>query len=235
MHEAHEAHADHEGHEGHEGHAGGHAMAMHKGHGGMGHADHMSHHAMMVADFRRRFWVSLVLTLPVLALAPMIQGLFGLREAMRFPGDGYVQFVFASLIFFYGGWPFLKGLFSEWGKKRPGMMTLIALAITVAYAYSSTVVFGLSGKVFFWELATLIDVMLLGHWIEMKSVMGASRALESLVKLMPSEAHKMDRDGGTEDVPVTELKPGDRVLVKPGEKVPIDGLIAEGQDRKSVV
>jgi len=183
----------------------------------------------MVADFRRRFWVSLVLTVPVVILAPMIQEPLGLREAMRFPGDGYVQWALASIIFVYGGWPFLKGLFDELGEKQPGMMTLIGLAITVAYVYSSAVVFGLTGKVFFWELATLIDVMLLGHWIEMKSVMGASKALESLVQLMPSEAHCMTEGGGTQDVPVAELKPGDRVVVKPGEKVPIDGVIVEGR------
>ncbi|MFA5422679.1 MAG: heavy metal translocating P-type ATPase [Phycisphaerae bacterium] len=196
----------------------------HKVHG----HDNTSHHAHMVQDFKRRFWISLVLTVPVLALAPMIQGFLGLRETLRFPGDSYIQWVLATIIFFYGGWPFLKGLYKELKKKNPGMMTLIALAITVAYVYSSAVVFGLTGKVFFWELATLIDVMLLGHWIEMKSVMGASRALESLVQLMPSEAHKVTQSGGTEDVPVSELKPGDRVVVKPGEKIPIDGQITEG-------
>jgi Cu2+-exporting ATPase len=183
----------------------------------------------MVADFRRRFWISAALTIPVLILAPMIQGLLGLREMLRFPGDGYVQWALASIIFVYGGWPFLKGLFDELRKKNPGMMTLIALAITVAYVYSSAVVFGLTGKVFFWELATLIGVMLLGHWIEMKSVMGASKALESLVQLMPSEAHRVTDTGGTEDVPVAELQPGDEVVVKPGEKVPIDGQITEGR------
>ena len=202
----------------------------HEGHAGMGgHAGHMGHHAMMVADFRRRFWVSLALTVPVLVLAPMIQGFLGLRDVLRFPGDGYVQFVLASIIFFYGGRPFFKGIYDELGKRQPGMMTLIALAITVAYVYSSAVVFGLTGEVFFWELATLIDVMLLGHWIEMKSIMGASKALESLVKLMPSEAHKLREDGGTDDVPVSELGPGMRVLVKPGEKVPIDGRIVQGR------
>jgi len=134
-----------------------------------------------------------------------------------------------SVVFIYGGWPFLKGLVEEFREKNPGMMTLIALAVTVAYSYSSAVVFGLEGKVFFWELATLIDVMLLGHWIEMKSVMGASRALESLVELMPSEAHRVTGEAGIEDVPVNELKAGDRVLVKPGEKIPIDGDIVEGR------
>jgi Cu2+-exporting ATPase len=183
----------------------------------------------MAADFRRRFWVSAALTVPVVILSPMIQGLLGLRGALDFPLDSYVQWALASVIFIYGGRPFLKGVFSELRKKNPGMMTLIALAITVAYVYSSAVVWGLSGKVFFWELATLIDVMLLGHWIEMKSVMGASRALESLVELMPSEAHRVTASGGTEDVPVTELQPGDKVVVKPGEKVPIDGRITEGR------
>ena len=188
-----------------------------------------NHHAHMVADFRRRFWVSLVLTVPVLALAPMIQSLLGLREALAFPGDSYVQFAFASIVFFYGGWPFLKGLFAELKKKTPGMMTLIALAIGVAYFYSSAVVFGLPGEVFFWELATLIDIMLLGHWIEMRSVMGASRALEELVLLMPSEAHRLTEDGTIEEVSVADLIHGDRVLVKPGEKIPTDGVIVDGR------
>ncbi|RJP16204.1 MAG: cadmium-translocating P-type ATPase [Candidatus Abyssobacteria bacterium SURF_5] len=182
----------------------------------------------MVADFRRRFWVSLILTIPILFLAEMIQEALGVREQLRFPGDRYVQFVLASIVFFYGGWPFLRGLGEELGEKRPGMMTLIALAITVAYSYSSVVVFGLRGEVFFWELATLIDVMLLGHWIEMRSVMGASGALEELIKIMPADAHVFE-NGGTRDVPVTELKKGMRVLVKPGEKVPIDGVVVEGR------
>ena len=187
------------------------------------------HHAHMVADFRRRFWVSLVLTVPVLILAPMIQRLLGLEEVLAFPGDQFIQFAFATAIFFYGGWPFLRGMFEELRKRAPGMMTLIALAISVAYIYSSVVVFGLPGEVFFWELATLIDIMLLGHWIEMRSVMGASRALEKLVRLMPSEAHVERQDGTIEDVPVSDLVHGNRVLVKPGEKIPTDGVIIEGR------
>ncbi|MCW8828850.1 MAG: ATPase P, partial [Gammaproteobacteria bacterium] len=183
----------------------------------------------MIADFRRRFWFSLLLTLPILALSPMLQSFVGLEEAFAFPGDRYLQFLLATLVFLYGGWPFLKGLAKELGQHEPGMMTLIALAISVAWAYSSAVVFGLQGKVFFWELATLIDVMLVGHWIEMRSVMGASGALEALVKLLPTEAHRLKEDGGTEEVALSELGAGDRVLVKPGEKVPTDGVIIEGE------
>ena len=190
---------------------------------------HQGHHAHMVADFRKRFWISLILTVPILALSPMIQRFLGIEGVLRFRGDMYILFSLSSIVFFYGGYPFLKGLFDELKKKNPGMMTLIAIAITTAYGYSSVVVFGLSGKIFFWELATLIDVMLLGHWIEMKSVMGASRALEELAKLMPSEAHKIMEDGSTKDVPPDELSEGDKILVKPGEKVPADGEIVEGE------
>jgi Cu2+-exporting ATPase len=182
----------------------------------------------MVADFRRRFWVSLILSLPILALAPLLQNLLGVEEAWSFTGDRYLQFVLSSAVFFYGGWPFLTGLVDEIDKKQPGMMTLIGVAISVAYVYSSAVVFGLPGKIFFWEIASLIDIMLLGHWIEMKSVMGASGALEELVKMMPSEAHRITNSNDTEDVPVEELEQGDRILVKPGEKIPTDGNIVDG-------
>jgi Cu2+-exporting ATPase len=183
----------------------------------------------MAADFRKRFWISLVLTVPILALSPMLQTLVGLREAIRFPGDLYVLFGLSSAVFWYGGWPFLKGLFAEIKSRQIGMMTLIAVAIATAYLYSSAVVFGLSGKVFFWELASLIDIMLLGHWIEMKSVMGASKALEELAKLMPSDAHRLLPDGSVEDVPLGELALDDKVLIKPGEKIPADGVIVEGE------
>lgn len=198
------------------------ARGKHEAHGG-----HHDHHAHMVADFRKRFWICLVLSIPVVALAPMIQGLLGLRESLQFPGDSFVQFAFASIVYFYGGWPFLKGLVTELGKRQPGMMTLIALAISVAYFYSSAVVFGVPGEVLFWELTTLIVIMLLGHWIEMKSVLGASAALEKLARLMPAEAHLIG-ESGMQDVLVAELKHGDRVLVKPGEKIPTDGTIVEG-------
>ena len=182
----------------------------------------------MVDDFRHRFWVSLALTVPVLATSEMIQHFLGLRATLAFPGDRYVEFAFASGVYFYGGWPFLTGLVDEVRQRLPGMMTLVALAITVAYVYSALVVFGLPGSVFFWEAATLIDIMLLGHWIEMRSVLGASRALEQLVRLLPAEAHRVRADGAVEEVPIDVLRPGDRVLVKPGEKIPTDGRIVQG-------
>lgn len=195
-----------------------------------GHAHAGGHdHAAMITDFRRRFWISIALTVPILALSPMIQSFLGLEEALAFPGSLYVLFALASAVFFYGGWPFLTGATEEIKSRRPGMMTLIALAITVAYVYSSAVVFGLAGDVFYWELATLIDVMLLGHWIEMRSVLGASGALEALVRLLPATASRMTPSGETEEVPVSALAAGDRVLVRPGGKVPIDGLIVSGR------
>ena len=188
-----------------------------------------THHAHMAADFRKRFWTSLALTVPILVLSPMLQSLVGLDDAISFSGDLYVLFGLSSAVFWYGGWPFLKGLVEELTSRRPGMMTLISVAIATAYIYSSAVVFGLAGKMFFWELASLIDIMLLGHWIEMKSVMGASRALEELAKLMPSDAHKLMPDGSVKDVALSELAVDDRVLIKPGEKIPADGLIVSGE------
>jgi len=182
-----------------------------------------------VDDFRRRFWVSLALTLPVLATSEMIQHFLGLRGAFAFPGDRFLEFAFASAVYFYGGWPFLTGLVAELRKRLPGMMTLVAVAITVAYAYSALVVFGLPGSVFFWETATLIDIMLVGHWIEMRSVLGASRALEQLVRLLPAVAHRLGAGGSIEEVPLDALQPRDRVLVKPGEKIPSDGLVVAGR------
>ncbi|MCR3955501.1 MAG: copper-translocating P-type ATPase [Gudongella sp.] len=192
------------------------------------HENHGEHdHGDMVEDFKRRFFISLVLTLPILALSPMIQGFLGVE--WRFSGDMYILFGLSSVVFFYGGWPFITGAKDELKDRSPGMMMLIALAITIAYGYSSLVVFGWEGKQLFWELATLVDIMLLGHWIEMKSVMGASNALEELVRLMPNEAHRLDEEGNAQDVPLSELKSGDRVLVKPGEKIPVDGIIVEGK------
>ena len=191
------------------------------------HGGHHDHHAMMVEDFKRRFFFSLFLMVPILALSPMIQ--MFLDVDWRFTGDSYLLFALSTVLFFYGGKPFLTGAKDEFKKRSPAMMMLIAFAITVAYIYSSLTVFVLDGNDFFWELATLIVIMLLGHWIEMKSVMGASKALEELVKLMPETAHRILPDGMTEDVPVKKLREGDEVLVKPGENIPIDGLVFDGE------
>jgi Cu2+-exporting ATPase len=193
------------------------------------HKDHGNHHAHMAQDFLKRFWISTALSLPIIALSPMIQGLLGLRESLSFPGDVYVSALLSSIVFFYGGWPFLKGLVNELRNKKPGMMTLIGIAITTAYVYSMLVIFAVEGKIFFWELVTLVDIMLIGHYIEMKSVMSASKALEELAKLMPSEAHLVQEDGSTKEVALEELKKGDRVLIKPGEKIPADGFIVKGK------
>jgi len=190
------------------------------------HHDHETHHRGMIEDFRKRFFISLGLTPFVLVLSPMIQSFLGV--SLDFPGRTLVILLLSTFIYIYGGWPFLTGFAGEAGKRSPGMMTLIALAISVAYFYSTAVVFGLPGKVFFWELVTLVDIMLLGHWIEMRSVLGASRALEELARLMPSEAHVL-RNGQVVEVPLAELSVGEVVLVRPGEKIPGDGVVVKGQ------
>jgi Cu2+-exporting ATPase len=202
-HDEHQEHSDHEDH------------------------DHGDHHEMMAKDFKTRFWISTAVTVPVLALSPMIHEFLGI-EGFSFPGSEWVLLGLSTFIYFYGGWPFLNGLVDEVGDKQPGMMTLIGVAITVAFGYSGAVVLGLEGRVFFWELATLVDLMLAGHWIEMRSVMSASKAVEELAKLVPDEAHLVEEDGSTRDVPVDELEEGDRVLVKPGENVPVDGKVIDG-------
>lgn len=190
-----------------------------------------NHHMKMLTDFKRRFYVSLVLTIPVLLLSETIQGIF--RFKINFPGAIYISFLISSVIFFYGGVPFFKGFVSEMKTKIPGMMTLITLAISIAYVYSVFVVFLLPGKVFFWELATLIDIMLIGHFIEMKSVMGASAALKELARLLPSTAHLVKGDGTIVDRPITQLSVGDVVLVKPGEAIPSDGIVVNGESAVS--
>jgi Cu2+-exporting ATPase len=165
------------------GHEKAHVKEKHvdKGHGSHDGNEHHNHHAMMIEDFKKRFWVSVLLSIPVIVFSPMVQHILG--YSLNVPYQMIISFVLSTVIFFYGGWPFLTGLIGEIRKGAPGMMTLIGIAISVAYIYSSAIVFGLEGMDFFWELATLIDVMLLGHWIEMKSVMGASRALELLVNM----------------------------------------------------
>jgi len=191
-------------------------------------AGHENHHAHMLKDFKKRFFISVLPTALILLLSPMIQEFVGIAGQLNFTGDVMMLFLLSSFVFFYGGWPFLKGAYDEITNKEPGMMTLIGLAITVAYGYSSMVVFGLEGKLFFWELATLVLIMLAGHWIEMRSVMSASRALEELAKLMPDTAHRLKEDGSTEDVPLSALENNDRLVVKPGEKIPADGEVVEG-------
>lgn len=181
----------------------------------------------MLEDFRKRFIISILLTVPILILSPSIQSFFGF--SFVFAGSELALLALATTIYAYGGYPFLKGIVREFRSRLPGMMTLIAVAITVAYVFSAAIVLGMvSGKPFFWELATLIDIMLLGHWIEMRSVLGASRALEKLVKIMPSEAHLMKESGESEDVSIEALKLGDLVLIRPGEKIPVDGVVIEG-------
>ena len=185
-----------------------------------------NHHAMMIADFKKRFYVVLMLTIPIMLLSTMIQQFIGVD--WLFTGSPYILLALSSVVFFYGGWPFLKGLVDEVKTKNPGMMFLIGFAITVAYLYSVAIVVGLQGMDFFWELTTLILIMLLGHWIEMKSIAGASKELELLVQLMPSDAHMVMPDM-VHDVKTDTLKENDIILVKPGEKVAADGIISEGE------
>jgi Cu2+-exporting ATPase len=185
-----------------------------------------NHHAMMIADFKKRFYVVLGLTIPIMLLSTMIQRFMGV--SWQFAGSSYILFALSSVVFIYGGWPFLTGLVGEVKAKNPGMMFLIGFAITVAYIYSVAIVFGLKGMDFFWELTTLILIMLLGHWIEMESVAGASKELELLVQLMPAEAHMVMPDM-VHDVKTDTLKENDIILVKPGEKVAADGIILDGE------
>jgi Cu2+-exporting ATPase len=200
----------------------GNIKVNHAGHSGHGRHDHSA----MIIDFKRRFFVVLVLTLPIILLSPMIQHWLGVR--WQFPGSMYILFGLSSIVFFFGGWPFLKGWVEEMKTWKPGMMTLIGFAITVAYVYSVATVFGLKGMDFFWELTTLILVMLLGHWIEMKSVAGASKELELLVQLMPGEAHLVHGEH-IQDVKTESLKENDVILIKPGDKIAADGIINEGE------
>lgn len=205
-----------------------HSQMNHAGmdHSKMGHGSGGHDHGAMIADFLRRFWICLILSVPVVALSMMFQELVG--YSLDFPYREPLVVVLASIIYVYGGWPFLTGIVGELRTRQPGMMTLVAVAITAAYAYSVAVSFGwLRGMDFFWELATLIDIMLLGHYLEMKSVAGASRSLELIVQMLPSDAHKVA--GGTiTDVNVNTLNPGDVVLVRPGERIPTDGAVVEG-------
>jgi Cu2+-exporting ATPase len=222
VHSAHTGHVPaHGAHAAHERHAPAHA-AHGSGHGA--HVDHTGHEEM----FRKRFWANLVLTIPVLLFSPMLQEWLGFQMP-EFPGSRWIGPVFAFAIFFYGGLPFLQMAVPELRNRRPGMMTLISLAISVAFVYSIFAVFVSPGSGFFWEMATLIDVMLLGHWIEMRSVRQASGALNELARLMPDTAERILPSGETEQVPVSALQNGDLVLVRPGASVPADGVVEEGR------
>ncbi|MBE9135682.1 heavy metal translocating P-type ATPase [Nodosilinea sp. LEGE 07088] len=199
--------------------------AHHENHTQESHGGHDKHAGHSPEMFKNRFFICLILTIPVLYFSPSFQSWFG-YQAVQFSGSSWINPVLAIVIYFYGGWVFIKGAWREM-KGKIGMMTLISLAITVAFIYSLAVTFGLEGEPFFWELVTLIDIMLLGHWIEMSSVQGASRALEQLAKLMPSMAHRLV-EGQVEDVPLDQIREGDLILIRPGEQVPIDGVVVEG-------
>lgn len=190
-------------------------------HGEIGH-----NHSAMIEDFKRRFYVSLGLTIPILVLSDMIQHWLGFQ--LEFMGRKYLLLALSTVLFWYGGKPFLEGCMDELKSRRPGMMTLIAMAITIAFVYSVATVFGFQGMDFFWELATLIVIMLLGHWLEMRSVANASKALELLVQMIPAEAHVMHGEM-IHDMPLKEVKPDFRILVRPGEKIPVDGTVLKGE------
>ena len=211
-------HAEHE--ESHHNHEENHESHNHNGH---------DHHAHMVTDFRNKFFIILIFTIPIVLLSPMIQNFIGVD--WQFTGDSYIVAALATFVYFYGGWPFIKGAYDELKNKEPGMMTLIAMAISVAYFYSMAVVFGFNGEEIFWELATLVLIMLLGHWIEMRAINNASKALESLASLMPDTANRITENGETEEVQIDDIKAGDLLLVKPGEKMPLDGKIVKGKSQ----
>lgn len=210
---AHAGHMDHAAHGDHPMQAGEHA----------GHIDHTGHEAL----FRKRFWVSLILSIPVLLYTPMLQMWFGFRMP-ELPGSQWVAPLFAVIVFLYGGIPFIQMAIPEIRDRQPGMMLLISLAISVSFIYSLAAIFANLGEGFFWELVTLIDVMLLGHWIEMRSVRQASGALDALAKLMPDTAEHIMPDGSTHTMPASMLKSGDLVLVRPGASVPADGVVEDG-------
>ncbi|WP_312334845.1 heavy metal translocating P-type ATPase [Sphingobacterium sp.] len=199
-----------------------HLEHSHQEHTGEHFNKHEGHHT---GDFLKRFWASLIITVPILLLSHMIQQWLGFN--ITFTGDKYVLLVLGTVIYIYGGLPFLKGMAGEIKAKAIGMMTLVAIAISVAYIYSVAVVFGLQGMDFFWELATLIDIMLLGHWLEMRSQMAASKALQSLVALLPNEV-TVERNGEAVKIKLEDLQSGETVITKPGEKIPADGLVTEG-------
>jgi Cu2+-exporting ATPase len=199
------------------------SMEMRPPAGGGAHMSHAGHERM----FRTRFWICLALTIPVLVFSPSIQRLFGFRIP-DFPFSDWVTPALAAAIFLYGGIPFLRMAGPELRNRKPGMMTLISLALSVALLYSLAALFLPGGNTFFWELVTLIDIMLLGHWLEMRSVRQASGALSELAKLLPYTAERLLENGSLETVPVGALRSADLVLIRPGASVPADGTVREG-------
>lgn len=218
------AHSQHN-HHNHHNHEESNESHNHSNHEHGGH----DHHGHMVTEFRNKFFIIMIFTIPIVLLSPMIQNFLGVD--WQFSGDIYIVAALATFVYFYGGWPFIKGAYDELKNKEPGMMTLIGMAISVAYFYSMAVVFGFNGEEIFWELATLVLIMLLGHWIEMRSINNASKALESLASLMPDTANRLTENGETEEVQIDDIKAGDLLLVKPGEKMPLDGKIVKGKSQ----
>lgn len=216
MHVGHDEHAEHDEHAGHDEHKG------HDEHAG--HTDHSGHERM----FSERFWISSLISIPVFLYSPAIQSWFNFSVSV-FPGSEWITPVFAVIIFFYGGLPFLKMAVPEIKNRKPGMMTLISLAIGVAFIYSIAALFIFTESAFFWELVALIDIMLLGHWMEMRSIRQASGALNELAKLLSDTAERIDSEGNVSEVPVSSLNKNDLLLVRPGASIPADGEVFEGQ------
>lgn len=224
----HDDNRDHGHHQHHNVHSGGSveqdASAAHHD----AHADHDKHAGRGVAMFRDKFWLTLVLSVPTVIWSGMIQQWFG-YTAPRFTGSAYLPAIFGTVVYFYGGWPFLQGGYRELRDRLPGMMTLISLAITVAFLYSVLVTFGVvEGMDLWWELATLVAIMLLGHWIEMRSITQAQGALKELAKLLPDTAVRIDQSNEANEVLVSDLKRGDLILIRPGAGIPADGVVKEG-------
>src|SRR5918993_1837495 len=210
------AHGDHAGHDPHAGHGGP------AGHGG--HDKHAGHDPEM---FRRRFWWSLALTIPLVVTSEMVMDWFGYE--LDFYGMDWLGPVLGSIVFWWGGWPFLAGGVAELRDRQPGMMLLISMAIVVAYAASMATSLDWFDLDFWWELAALVTIMLLGHWQEMKAIGQAQGALAALAELLPDEAERVGPDGEVEAVSITELRVGDVVLVRSGARVPADGQIVDGE------
>lgn len=200
--------------------------SMHETHEPHDHDKHAGHNPDM---FKKKFWLSFALTIPVLIYSQTIQGLLNFT-APTFPGSQWIPAVFGTIIFFYGGLVFLKSAKAELAARQPGMMTLISLAISVAFGYSIAVSFGLDGMDFWWEMATLVTIMLLGHWLEMASVQNAQGALQELAKLLPDEAELVTKSG-TKIVAIASLKVGDLILVRPGSTIPTDGVVVKGESK----